>query len=106
MGDYAASSVHGVKWVEGIDYLKPAIPLIRHHHERWDGNGYPDGLRETEIPLPARIFSIVDVWDALLSTRPYRAAWTRGQVVGYLTENAGRQFDPEIVDIFYNAIKK
>jgi putative nucleotidyltransferase with HDIG domain/PAS domain S-box-containing protein len=92
--------VHGVKWVEGIDYLKPAIPLIRHHHERWDGNGYPDGLRETEIPLPARIFSIVDVWDALLSTRPYRAAWTRGQVVGYLTENAGRQFDPEIVDIF------
>ena len=93
-------SLYGVEWVERVEYLKPAIPLIRHHHERWDGGGYPDGLRGTEIPLAARIFSIIDVWDALLSKRPYRAAWTREQTIGYLKENAGRQFDPDLVEVF------
>ena len=93
-------SLYGVEWVERVEYLKPAIPLIRHHHERWDGGGYPDGLRGTEIPLVARIFSIIDVWDALLSKRPYRSAWTREQVTGYLQENAGRQFDPDLVEVF------
>lgn len=92
--------VYGVEWVERVEHLKLAIPLIRHHHERWDGTGYPDGLKGNEIPRIARIFSIVDVWDALLSKRPYRDAWTREEVAGYLTKNAGRQFDPEIVDIF------
>jgi len=92
--------LYGVEWVERIDHLKPAISLIRHHHERWDGSGYPDGLKGEAIPLAARIFSIVDVWDALLSRRPYRDAWTMEQTLQYLQENAGRQFDPELTRIF------
>ena len=99
-------SMYGVEWVERVEYLKPAIPLIRHHHERWDGSGYPDGLRGTEIPLAARIFSIVDVWDALLSKRPYRAAWTQERVIGYLQENAGRQFDPDLIEVFLQLHEK
>ena len=92
--------LYGVGWVERVDHLKPVIPLIKHHHEHWDGSGYPDGLKENEIPLPARIFSIVDVWDALLSRRPYREAWTIQQTIAFLRENAGRQFDPQLTEIF------
>ena len=94
--------LYGVEWVSRIDHLKPAIPLIRHHHEHWDGSGYPDGLKGEEIPLAARIFSIVDLWDALLSRRPYRDAWTMEKTIHFVKENAGRQFDPHLTEIFLN----
>ena len=83
-----------------IAVLHPAIDIPYSHHERWDGNGYPQGLSGKQIPLAARIFSVVDVWDALISDRPYRKAWPEKDVLAYLTENAGKQFDPEMVNIF------
>jgi PAS domain S-box-containing protein len=83
-----------------IRYLRPAIAIPYSHHERWDGSGYPRGLQGQEIPLAARIFAVVDVWDALLSNRPYRRAWPVEQVKKYLLEKAGKHFDPQIVDAF------
>ena len=83
-----------------IPFLQPALVVPAHHHEWWNGAGYPAGLNGEEIPLPARIFSVVDVWDALLSDRPYRGAWTKEQVLQYLKDQSGRQFDPDIVERF------
>ncbi|WP_407572702.1 HD-GYP domain-containing protein [Deinococcus altitudinis] len=77
-----------------------AIDVIRHHHERWDGSGYPEGLSGTAIPLVARIFSVVDVYDALTSERPYKKAWTHGEAAAEIERQAGQQFDPEIVQAF------
>jgi HD-GYP domain-containing protein (c-di-GMP phosphodiesterase class II) len=83
-----------------IEYLRPAVDIPYCHHERWDGTGYPRGLRGEEIPLAARIFAVVDVWDALSSPRPYRPAWPPERVRAYLQEQAGRQFDPAVVEAF------
>ncbi|MCS7235017.1 MAG: HD domain-containing protein [Armatimonadetes bacterium] len=83
-----------------IEYLRPALDIPYCHHERWDGTGYPRGLRGEEIPLGARIFAVVDVWDALSSPRPYRPAWPPERVRAYLQEQAGRQFDPAVVEAF------
>jgi PAS domain S-box-containing protein/putative nucleotidyltransferase with HDIG domain len=83
-----------------IDFLKDALDIPYCHHERWDGAGYPRGLRGEEIPLAARIFSVVDVWDALTSDRPYRKAWTEEAALAYIRQEAGRQFDPSIVRVF------
>jgi PAS domain S-box-containing protein len=82
-----------------IDYLKKALDIPFCHHEKWDGSGYPRGLKGTEIPLAARIFSVVDVWDALRSDRPYRNAWTEECVREYLNSVSGTQFDPEVLRI-------
>lgn len=83
-----------------IDFLRPALDVPYCHHEKWDGTGYPRGLKGEEIPLAARIFSIVDVWDALCSNRPYRPAWTEEQVNQYIAEQAGYAFDPLVVRMF------
>lgn len=83
-----------------ITYLRQAIDIPYCHHEKWDGTGYPRGLKGEEIPLPARIFAVVDVWDALLSDRPYRTAWPKEKALGYLREQSGRHFDPNVVDVF------
>ncbi len=83
-----------------IEYLRPALEIPLTHHERWDGSGYPRGLQGTEIPLVARIFAVIDVWDALTSDRPYRPAWSQQATLEYLKKNAGIQFDPEVVKIF------
>jgi PAS domain S-box-containing protein len=83
-----------------IPFLQPAIDIPYCHHERWDGTGYPRGLKGKEIPLAARIFSVVDVWDALTTDRPYRAAWSRVQAREYLLAESGCYFDPEIVQKF------
>jgi HD-GYP domain-containing protein (c-di-GMP phosphodiesterase class II) len=83
-----------------IEFLSPSLDIPYCHHERWDGSGYPRGLKGEEIPLSARIFSVVDVWDALTSDRPYRKAWTSADALAYLTEQAGKSFDAHIVDVF------
>lgn len=83
-----------------IPYLRPALDIPYCHHERWDGSGYPRGLKGEAIPVAARIFAVVDVWDALSSDRPYRAAWSEEKVLEYIQEQAGKQFDPEVVRVF------
>lgn len=89
-----------------IEYLRPALDVPYCHHERWDGNGYPQGLKGKEIPIFARIFAVSDVYDALTSDRPYRAAWTKEKAVQYIQEQAGAMFDPEVVDIFMHIIRQ
>lgn len=83
-----------------IPYLRPALEIPYYHHEWWNGNGYPQGVSGEDIPLPARIFAIVDVWDALLSDRPYRTAWPEEKVMEYIIDLAGKQFDPNVVAAF------
>jgi HD-GYP domain-containing protein (c-di-GMP phosphodiesterase class II) len=83
-----------------IAYLRPALDIPYCHHEHWDGSGYPRGLKGTAIPLAARLFAVVDVFDALTSERPYRRAWSREDALAYLRQQAGRQFDPEVVALF------
>ena len=89
-------------------FLRPAIDIPYAHHERWDGAGYPSGLRGEAIPLAARIFSVVDVWDALSFSRVYKPAWPENEVIDYLRKAAGSQFDPGIVALFlehYDGLK-
>jgi PAS domain S-box-containing protein len=88
------------KMLSPIIYLRSAIDIPYCHHERWDGSGYPRGLKGLEIPLSARIFTIVDVWDALLSNRPYRRGCTEESVLEYLRKHSGASFDPQLVDAF------
>jgi HD-GYP domain-containing protein (c-di-GMP phosphodiesterase class II) len=83
-----------------IRYLRLAMDIPYCHHEKWDGTGYPQGLKGNQIPLVARIFSVVDVWDALNSNRPYRTAWTKEKAREYINSSSGTQFDPQVVDLF------
>ncbi len=92
------------KMISGIPFLQPVSNIVYSHHEHWDGSGYPQGLRGEEIPLAARIFTIVDHWDALNSDRPYRKAWDKEQVISYLRENTGKIYDPAIIDVFLDLI--
>lgn len=87
-----------------IPYLKPALPIPYSHHERWDGEGYPLGFIGTQIPLHARIFSVVDVWDALRSDRPYRKAWRDVDVYQYISDQSGKHFDPQVTSAFLDLI--
>jgi HD-GYP domain-containing protein (c-di-GMP phosphodiesterase class II) len=92
--------------LKDIAYLKDAIEIPYSHHEHWDGGGYPQGLKGERIPLSARIFSVVDIWDALLSDRPYRKAWSRDKVVQYIKDVAGTILDPKIVEIFLRMVER
>ena len=83
-----------------IKYLANSLDIPYCHHERWDGAGYPRGLKGDAIPLSARIFAVIDVWDALLSDRPYRKAWEREKVIEHIQENSGTHFDPVLADLF------
>jgi HAMP domain-containing protein len=83
-----------------IEYLRPSLDIPYYHHEKWDGSGYPNGLKGEEIPMIARIFAIVDVWDAMTSDRVYRKALSEEEVVKYIIENRGIHFDPQVVDAF------
>jgi putative nucleotidyltransferase with HDIG domain len=89
-----------------IEYLRPAVDIPYCHHEKWDGTGYPRGLIREEIPLIARIFAVVDVWDALTSDRPYRPAWSREKTLAHIQEQAGTHFDPHVVEVFMSLIKR
>ena len=97
--------VHAFEMLAPIDYLRPALDIPRYHHEKWDGSGYPSGLIGDQIPLAARIFAIVDVWNALLSDRPYRKAWEEEKVIDYLRAQSGKHFDPRVVDAFFELMK-
>lgn len=90
--------------LEHIVYLRPALEIPYRHHERWDGSGYPRGLKGEEIPLAARIFSVVDVYDSLTSDRPYRSAWSNDSAQKYIQEMSGKQFDPKAVELFLDMI--
>lgn len=87
-----------------ISYLHDAMDIPLCHHEKWDGSGYPRGLKGEDIPLAARIFAIVDVWDALCSSRPYRPAWTRKNALEYIQKESGKHFDPAVVEAFLKVI--
>jgi len=83
-----------------VEYLRPALEIPYCHHEKWDGTGYPRGLKGEQIPLAARIFAVIDVWDALSSERPYRKAWLREKVIEHIRSLAGTHFDPRVVKAF------
>jgi putative two-component system response regulator len=87
-----------------IEYLRASLDIPYCHHEKWDGSGYPRGLKGEEIPLAARIFAIMDVWDALTSDRPYRPAWDKEKAMEYIREQSGQHFDPQILELFNGMI--
>jgi HD-GYP domain-containing protein (c-di-GMP phosphodiesterase class II) len=88
-----------------IEYLRDALDIPYSHHERWDGNGYPRQLKNIHIPRSARIFAVIDVWDALSSDRPYRNAWSRDKVIEHIRSEAGKHFDPDIVTVFLEMVE-
>ena len=90
--------------LSSIDYLRPALDIPYCHHEKWDGTGYPRGLKGEQIPLAARIFMVADVWDALRSDRPYRVSWSEERVRAHIRDQAGSHFDPKAVDLFFQVI--
>ncbi len=92
--------------LQGIRILENALEIPLYHHEHWDGSGYPFGLKGEAIPLSARIFAVADVWDALTSERPYRSAWTREVARQYIGKRAGKQFDPQVVEVFLAMLDK
>ena len=92
--------------ISPIRYLRLALDIPYSHHEKWDGTGYPQGLKGTQIPLVARIFAVVDVWDALTSDRPYRALWTNEKALEYISTSSGTHFDPQVVDMFLSTISQ
>lgn len=91
---------NAIRWLSPLKFLEPALDIPHYHHERWDGHGYPEGLAGTDIPLTARLFAVVDVWDALVSDRPYRKARPPDHVRDHLRAGVGKHFDPEAVDAF------
>lgn len=98
--------IYSYNMLSPIGYLQPAIDIPYAHHERWDGSGYPRGLRQEEIPLAARIFAVVDVWDALNSDRPYRSRWAPEKVIAYLKQQSGKHFDPQVLQAFISLLEE
>jgi HD-GYP domain-containing protein (c-di-GMP phosphodiesterase class II) len=98
--------VIGHQMVDRIPFLANAAEIVRSHHEMWDGSGYPEGLRAENIPRPARVFTVVDAFDAMTTDRPYRAALSVERAIGELVELSGRQFDPEAVTAFVPLAEK
>jgi HD-GYP domain-containing protein (c-di-GMP phosphodiesterase class II) len=92
--------VYAYRLLSPITHLRPALDIPYCHHEKWDGTGYPRGLKGEEIPLAALVFAVADVWDALRSVRPYRPAWTRDQALAYIRDQPGKHFDPRVVEAF------
>lgn len=92
--------VAGARLIEGVDDLRPALPYVLHHHERWDGAGYPHGLAGEEIPIEARLLGVADAFDAMTSVRSYRPALSVEQALAELQRCAGSQFDPELAGTF------
>lgn len=97
--------IYAHNWLSPVKFLQKAVDIPYCHHEKWDGSGYPRGLKGEAIPLAARIFALVDVWDALRSERPFRQAWPVAKVQDYIQSQAGRHFDPNLVPIFLAEIQ-
>lgn len=93
-------TIVGAEILTRVAFPYPVVPVVRHHHERWDGRGYPDGLREDQIPITARILSVVDCFDAVREDRQYRKAMTREQAIELIKSSAGTMYDPEVVRVF------
>jgi putative nucleotidyltransferase with HDIG domain len=93
-------TVVGAQILERVNFPYPVVPIIRHHHERWDGRGYPDGLKGEQIPMTARILTVADCFDAVREDRQYRKAMTREEACAFLRQNAGSQFAPQVVEAF------
>jgi putative nucleotidyltransferase with HDIG domain len=107
-GEWAIMRKHPVyarDYLSEVSYLAPALDIPYFHHEKWDGTGYPEGLKGESIPFAARIFAVVDVWDALTSNRPYRQPWSKDKTLAYIREQRGKHFDPRIVDAFAELIQ-
>lgn len=96
---------YAYEMLSSIEYLRPALDIPHCHHEKWDGTGYPRGLKGEQIPLAARIFMIVDVWDALRSDRPYRASWPEPDVFDFIRRGSGTHFDPKAVALFFQHMR-
>src|SRR5215472_14980348 len=93
-------TVVGAQILSRVDFPYPVIPIVRHHHEQWDGRGYPDGLRGPQIPITARIFSVVDAFDSVREDRPFRRGMTQDEAIALLRRGSGTHFDPEVVEEF------
>jgi len=96
--------VYAYEWLSVIEYLLPALDIPYCHHEKWDGSGYPRGLKGEEIPLAARLFMLADVWDALTSDRPYRKAINSEDALQHIRDGAGRHFEPRAVELFFKVV--
>jgi diguanylate cyclase (GGDEF)-like protein/putative nucleotidyltransferase with HDIG domain len=94
----------GASILDPVEFPWPVLPVVRHHHEKWDGTGYPDGLKGEEIPLTARIMAVADVYDALTSSRSYRRAWTHERALSQIRSESGIHFDPDVVEQFLSVI--
>jgi len=97
--------VYAYDMLSPIEFLRPALDIPYCHHEKWDGSGYPRGLKGVQIPLSARVFAVVDVWDALRSDRPYRTKWSVSKVVDHIKSLSGTHFDPQVVEGFLKELK-
>ncbi|MEP7358430.1 MAG: HD domain-containing phosphohydrolase, partial [Anaerolineales bacterium] len=91
---------HGFEFLAPINYLRPSLDIPYCHHERWDGSGYPRGLRGDHIPMAARVFALVDTWDALRADRPFRAAWPAERALAFIRAQSGLIFDPRLTELF------
>jgi PAS domain S-box-containing protein/putative nucleotidyltransferase with HDIG domain len=100
----ARHPTYAYEMVTAIPFLHPAIDIPYCHHEKWDGTGYPRGLSDEAIPLAARIFAVVDVWDALSTDRPYRKSWPREKIIAHIKEMSGTHFDPAVVTTFLKLV--
>jgi PAS domain S-box-containing protein/putative nucleotidyltransferase with HDIG domain len=107
--EWVIMRTHPVKAYEmlsPIDYLRPALDIPYCHHEKWDGSGYPRGLKGESIPLAARIFAVVDVFDALTSDRPYRPAWSKSKALKHIKQETGKHFEPKVAEVFLKMLKQ
>jgi HD-GYP domain-containing protein (c-di-GMP phosphodiesterase class II) len=96
----------GTEFIKDLESLKPVMPIVLYHHERYDGKGYPSGLKKDQIPLGARILSVVDSFDAMYFGRPYRKGSPLETVKEELKEQKGKQFDPKVVDVFLKILRR
>ena len=97
--------IYAYEMLSSIAYLSPTLDIPYCHHEKWDGTGYPRGLKGEQIPLAARLFAVIDVYDALISDRLYRAAWSREKTIEYIESLAGAHFDPQVVELFMRKMR-
>lgn len=99
-------TINGAKILEGHSYFALEKEIAMYHHEKWDGTGYPKGLKGEEIPIGARIVAIADVYDALTHERPYKEAWSQEKTLAFFHEQSGKHFDPKLVEILFTIVDK